>query len=720
MLNLRVSAWPKAVGWICFSIVSFFFLWVGAKVPFNDGLLSAFESQTEEFENYKAYLDNFPHEPSDVLVYLNVDDLAATGRLKELSDLVFELQFLDEVSGVLSPLLFCIGQGAEWEACPFLEANWSDPKQTENIAEAHERWPTLRSFLAEDRRAVLLVVAVPELSEEHKVRQATLAKIKNLAEATLTAEKVRLAGYPVVRDRLSASLFSQIALISLATAVLGAASAIYITGSLKLGMLAIASAVTALTWSVGAMVLLGFEYSFVTAVMPTLILVVALTASMHLMLEVLAQQKRETGQAISRAFRRILPAAFLAALTTSIALGSLTLSPANLIADLGRAGFIAPLVAVFTVAVTLPLFLATFGMGAKTQQNRQIGRLRWGRLANLSVKHSKQLALTSLVLLGLTGWLHLQLPNAGNIFDGLQPDDPILQTVAEIETKMAPVGRLQFLVPSQPEANLKRAVEVLQAAVPDGHVFANLPSSEPANDAEVPSGLRERVVSKDGSTSLISVLHAYENAAKARREIARLQAALSNSDVDAGIVTTGLIAMSVSISAKVASAFNICFFVALLTCGLLIILWQRNLVLGLVTLIPNMLPATTMGTYLYLSGEGMNYAGGLALTIAFGIAVDDTLHVLNRLRLTSQFSDQSAHQIVVQTMQEVSPALITSTFVLVVGSMGALFSTMPSIQQFAELSILVFILALVCDLILLPALLLLCARFWHPTSKGLS
>ena len=39
-----------------------------------------------------------------------------------------------------------------------------------------------------------------------------------------------------------------------------------------------------------------------------------------------------------------------------------------------------------------------------------------------------------------------------------------------------------------------------------------------------------------------------------------------------------------------------------------------------------------IGGWLALTGQGIKLANGLALTVAFGVAVDDTLHVLNRIR----------------------------------------------------------------------------------------
>ena len=44
----------------------------------------------------------------------------------------------------------------------------------------------------------------------------------------------------------------------------------------------------------------------------------------------------------------------------------------------------------------------------------------------------------------------------------------------------------------------------------------------------------------------------------------------------------------------------------------------------------NTLPLFATGALLFLLGRGMQFTSVIALTVAFGIAVDDTIHYINR------------------------------------------------------------------------------------------
>ena len=104
------------------------------------------------------------------------------------------------------------------------------------------------------------------------------------------------------------------------------------------------------------------------------------------------------------------------------------------------------------------------------------------------------------------------------------------------------------------------------------------------------------------------------------------------------------------------------------------------------------------------------------MTIAFGIAVDDTIHVFNRLKLEAkQNGGQLNKEVVVATMTRISPALVTTTAILSSGLITVLWSDMPMIEYFGLLCVATFVLALLADVLLLPGLIVWSIGF---TEKG--
>ena len=122
-------------------------------------------------------------------------------------------------------------------------------------------------------------------------------------------------------------------------------------------------------------------------------------------------------------------------------------------------------------------------------------------------------------------------------------------------------------------------------------------------------------------------------------------------------------------------------------------------------LLPNLLPIAVVGAALTLTGRGLEFSSGIALTIAFGLAIDDTAHALNRLRLGCGPALPGNPATIRRAMHEVAPALAITSAVLSFGLIGTQFAQLPSVAWFGALSIAVFVLALLADLIVLPACL---------------
>jgi len=101
----------------------------------------------------------------------------------------------------------------------------------------------------------------------------------------------------------------------------------------------------------------------------------------------------------------------------------------------------------------------------------------------------------------------------------------------------------------------------------------------------------------------------------------------------------------------------------------------------------------------------------LALTIAFGIALDDSIHVFNRLHLQMQQDRKPlSHGLIASAIAQVRPVLIVTTVVLSAGLIATLTSEMPMIRFFGILCVVTFVLALICDLLLLPAIIVWLGR----------
>ena len=129
----------------------------------------------------------------------------------------------------------------------------------------------------------------------------------------------------------------------------------------------------------------------------------------------------------------------------------------------------------------------------------------------------------------------------------------------------------------------------------------------------------------------------------------------------------------------------------------------RSLRLGLIAIIPNMLPLAAAAGWMVATGQPLDIVSVCALTICLGIAVDDTIHFLSRYRFElDQGLDKTSA--IRQAFAEVGTGMIMTTIVLVTGFSSVFASDSHDHRAFATLAVITLSIALLCDIFCLPAL----------------
>ena len=132
----------------------------------------------------------------------------------------------------------------------------------------------------------------------------------------------------------------------------------------------------------------------------------------------------------------------------------------------------------------------------------------------------------------------------------------------------------------------------------------------------------------------------------------------------------------------------------------------RSIKLGLFSMIPNLLPiGFTLGV---MAWTGVRLDPGTATTgaVALGLVVDDTLHFLHQFR-ENMGGDVSLADATRKTLRVTGRALVMTTVILVTAFGSMLVASFTPNNNFGLLSAFTISLALVADLIVLPAALAL-------------
>ena len=123
------------------------------------------------------------------------------------------------------------------------------------------------------------------------------------------------------------------------------------------------------------------------------------------------------------------------------------------------------------------------------------------------------------------------------------------------------------------------------------------------------------------------------------------------------------------------------------------------------TLIPNLIPILGVEFALLATSNVMTLTGAIAMIVAFGIAVDDTVHILNRIRLSGGFRIGVSVSNVEAGLRDSIPPIVMTSIILFIGFATTATSNLPTIASFGLLAAGATLLALIADLFLFPSFL---------------
>jgi predicted RND superfamily exporter protein len=135
----------------------------------------------------------------------------------------------------------------------------------------------------------------------------------------------------------------------------------------------------------------------------------------------------------------------------------------------------------------------------------------------------------------------------------------------------------------------------------------------------------------------------------------------------------------------------------------------RSWRLGLLGLIPNVLPCLVLQGSLALADRPLSVATAMIATVLLGLIVDDTIHFLHGYRAERR-AGCSVSSALERALEHSGRAIVVTSAVLAAGFAAGLVGRLTTTIEFAALCSLTILLALACDLVLLPALLLLPER----------
>lgn len=185
-----------------------------------------------------------------------------------------------------------------------------------------------------------------------------------------------------------------------------------------------------------------------------------------------------------------------------------------------------------------------------------------------------------------------------------------------------------------------------------------------------------------------------------------------NLQVDSG----GNAPIYLSMNTKVVETFFSSMAMALVLVSLLLFIVYRDLFISVLSMLPNVVPLIFGGALMELLDKPIDIGTSIVSTVCLGIAVDDTIHFISSYK---QYRKQGHDPLnaIAETFLITGNALIVTTLLLVVGFGSFVFAEFVPNRNFGILCSMILAMALITDLVFLPALLLIADRKSENTDK---
>ena len=681
------------------------------RLRFDDDINRVFLSDSALSQAQRRLDTSLAPTGRDLAVLIDSPDPISIADLSRLRDLSLDLELTDGVLGVLSPFALRFPPGSGQSGAPLFDDTLDAAAMDARLDAFRARNTGLPPLLRPDRRSLLLLVSVAP----DRAVQAEAAVRLAVAQALPAGLRAGIAGEDLLARDIAQGLKRDLLLLNGAGAALLVLAALLLLNGWRLAVLATLPGVLGALAVLGLAGWLGFPITVISNVVPILILILGVSNGVHLALHL---KDSAAPDPLAETLARVGPACALSSLTTALAFSTILLTGNAQLREfalLGAAGMV----------LAFAVLIATFALLARrlppgpprpVRLAPALARRLFG--AGQRAPRAVIAAGLALTLLGAVGWLtarpwfplYQNLP-AGSASaaaaDRVAGDfGGVFQMLIELDT----AGEQALDTP----AGWARYAGVVTAVArdSDGPVlsllalsrWAGTPGSAPdaATLGLLPPHLAQRLRPDAGTARLIVPMPEPMRSPATLARYDRIDAAARAAGADRVL---GLPAVMRHESVTLIRQLSLSLVTAAIAATAIIALALGSWRLIPALALPNVLPILLAATSLHLVAGGLlTPTAVLALTIAFGIAVDDTIHFTSRFTALTA-AGMPRPQALNVAAETAGPAMVLTTLLLICGLAVTLFSVFQPIRLFGGLLIFSLAVALVLDLTLLPAML---------------
>lgn len=719
-----------------------------------------------DYVAYQNFKKLFGEDGSVMVIGVETDKVEQVSFFKDWYSLTEEIKNMQGIERVLSlsnvPELIKKEQPMVFEGDTFYQEVFA---LTPVFSKAPESQPEMDSLMLKVKNLKFYEGLLYSDSSDYTLIAVTLNKslldsykriefVKNLQnKVNAFGQKhntpIHFSGLPYIRTEMSNRIKEELKFFTIISLIIAGLILLFFFRSFYTLIFSLLVVIIGVIWSMGFVVLLGYKITLFTGILPPLIVVIGIANCIYLLNKYHDEFRKHKNKmkALHRVISKVGLALLITNLTTAVGFGVFVLTGSKVLQEFGYVSFLSVMSVYIISLVLIPLIFSYLkspsAKHTKHLENKYLN-LVIDKIANVVTNHRKWVYVAAVLVFLISVIGMLQVKNVGYMVDDIPEKDPLYKDLKFFEKNINGVMPFEIVIDTKKEGGVKnpQVLSKIDALERDLEKFKEF--SKPVSIAQVIKFARQahhngdpRFYRVPGNLELSEIMNllptdnSNKGTMKGMVDSTYQKARISVQMADVGSVRIKEIKKEVELlSAKyfpkeqyivnitgtsiiflkgndylISNLLQSLLVAFIIIAGLMASIFSSARMI-VISLIPNLIPLFfTAGMMGYL-GVNLKPSTVLVFSVAFGIAVDYSIHFLSKYRMEMKKTKSDIKKSVNLALRETGTSMIYTAVVLFFGFIIFAWSNFGGTIALGVFTSLTLIVALVSNLMVLPSLLL--------------
>ncbi|WP_370390258.1 RND family transporter [uncultured Winogradskyella sp.] len=596
-------------------------------------------------------------------------------------------------------------------------------------------------LVTKDYKNLFFYIQLKPTPQIESKREVIASEIRNVVERFY--DNYYLSGAPVLNEAYSRGIYKESLVFGVLTILVIATMLLFLLPNKRYLLMALCSVAAPITILFGIITSFGYALNMISMLIPTILMVYSVSDAVHIIniyhKEGLVQKRLSKLQLITLSIRKSFTPCFYTTLTTFVGYFALYLSPLPAFKNMGIFTCIGLLLAFLLVYIITIIGFSYVSLDFENSKPilslknySQTKVIDW--LNRITSQYKNGIIIISSLILAFGIFSVFKIKIDTNSLD-LLAEGTAKEDLRIIENNLNSSSRLQLNISSKQgtmlETKAVNHLERFQQKLDSSDLMA-----EPISVVNLKRFLEKRSpilfrsnISNDDVYDIVQRLDNRDNSfykfysddfktasitlGVKELKTSELQQILNeirsnfqsefNSE-DYNLEINGFSVVFAQLNDFILETQFKSFFAAFFVAFLCLWYFIKSLRTTILVLIPNILPLALLAIVMSLLGIPLDVSTAMITPIMLGIAMDDTIHLVYKYRRSKVIKGSSQYRID-KAMHYTGSALFSTTIALFAGFLIIASSAVPSVRDFGLLCAVTVAIALITDIIYLPALL---------------